>query len=81
MVSIVAISNISIQYCLPKMKWFQVLLFDANYSIHSFICSQLNGSKYCYLMLIILFIHLFTVKWFQVLLFDANYSIHSFVYS
>ena len=36
--------------CLRTVKWFQVLLFNTNYSIrrHSFVCTQLNGSKYCY---------------------------------
>ena len=33
----------------------------------SFVCAQLNGFKYCYL--------LFTYKWFQVLLSNTNSSI------
>ena len=35
--------------CLHTLKWFQVLLSNTN----SFICTQLNGFKYCYLTLII----------------------------
>ena len=37
------------------VKWFQVLLFNLNYSIqcYSFICPQLNGSKYSYVSLTI----------------------------
>ena len=37
------------------MKWLQVLLFNTNYSIQrdSFICTQLNGSKYCYVLITI----------------------------
>ena len=47
-----------------KIKKFQVLLFNINYSIqhYSFVCTQLNGSKYFYISLTIqldshLFIH------------------------
>ena len=51
------------------MKWLQVLLFNTNNSIqhYSFVCTQLKGSKYCYVSLAIqlninyLFTH--TVKW------------------
>ena len=34
--------------CLHTVKWLQVLRFNINYSIqyYSFVCSQLNGSKY-----------------------------------
>ena len=41
--------------CLQTVKWLQVLLFNTNYSIehYSFICTQLNGSKYCYVSLTI----------------------------
>ena len=40
--------------CLHTVKWLQVLLFV--------VCSQLNGFKYCYLILIVLvnISHLFT---------------------
>ena len=37
--------------CLHTVKWFHVLLSD----ITSFIFPQLNGFKYCYLTLVILF--------------------------
>ena len=52
------------------MKWLQALLFNTNDSIshYSFICTQSNDSKYCYLISIITFLH--TVKRFQV--FHAN---------
>ena len=32
------------------LKWFQVLLSNKNNSVYyeSFFCTQLNGSKYCY---------------------------------
>ena len=48
-------------------KWFQVLLFNTNYSIqyNPFICSELNGSKY-YVSLIVQLTSdmcLHTVKW------------------
>ena len=35
---------------LYTVKWLQVLLFNTNNSIqyYSFICTQLNSSKYCY---------------------------------
>ena len=35
------------------VKWFQFLLFSTNNSIqhYSFVCTQLNGSKYCYVSL------------------------------
>ena len=50
-------------------EWFQVLLFNTNSSIqnYSFVCTQLKGSKYFYVILIIQFniSHLHTVKWFQ----------------
>ena len=36
--------------CLHTVKWFEVLISNTN----SFICSQLNGFKYCYLTLIVL---------------------------
>ena len=46
------------------VKWFQVLLCNTNYSLqhYSFICSQLNGSKYSYVSLTIQLIinHLLT---------------------
>ena len=39
--------------CLHTVKWFQVFLSNTNNSInyYSFISSQLNGSKYCYVSL------------------------------
>ena len=67
--------------CLHTVKWLQVLVFNINYCIqhYSFICSQLNCFKYCYVMPIIQFRH--TVKVFQLLLFNINSSIqhYSFV--
>ena len=49
---------------LGTVKEFQVLLFNTNNSIqhHSFICTQLKGSKYCYVSLTIQLsiYHLFT---------------------
>ena len=41
--------------------------------IGSFICTQSNGSKYCYVIPIVQFQH--TVKGFQVLQFDVNNSV------
>ena len=40
---------------LQTVKWLQVLLFNTNHSIqqYSLICSQTNGSKYCYVIPII----------------------------
>ena len=43
------------------------------------VCTQLNGYKYCYLIVnifLILIICLHTVKWFQVLLFNISNSIY-----
>ena len=60
--------------CLFTVKWFQVLLSNAN----NFICTQLNGfmgsieHKKFYSTL---FICLHTVEWFQVLLYNAYNSI------
>ena len=41
------------------MKWLQVLLFNTNDFIqcYTFICAQLNGSKYCYASLTIQLLH------------------------
>ena len=41
--------------CSRTVKWLQILLFNTNYSIqhYSFICTQLNGSKCCYIALTI----------------------------
>ena len=41
---------------LHTVKWLQALLFNTNHSsqnIYSFVCTQWNGSKYCYVSLII----------------------------
>ena len=38
-------------YCLVTVKWVKLLLSNTN----SFICSQLNGSQYCCVILIIQF--------------------------
>ena len=48
--------SISIIY-LPRVKLLEILLFNTNHSIqHSgFICTQSNGSKFCYAILIIQF--------------------------
>ena len=43
---------------------------------YSFICKQLNGSKYCYIIPIIQFWH--TLKEFQILLFNTNNSIQHY---
>ena len=53
------------------MKWLQELLFNiSNSNLHySFICTQSNGSEYCYVIPIIQFLH--TVKQFQVF---SNYN-------
>ena len=53
----------------------QVLLFNIGYSIqyYLFVGTKLNGSKNCWLILIIQFRH--TVKECEVLLFNTNYSI------
>ena len=65
------------------MEWLQVLLFNTNYFIqhYSFICMESNGSKHCYVILMIPFRH--TVKGFQVLLFNTCNSIqhYSFICS
>ena len=49
--------------CLHTVKWFQVLICNTYnpISYYSFVCTQLNGFKYWYLTLIILFhiTHLF----------------------
>ena len=62
------------------MKWFQVLftVIVSNNSIqyNSFLFTLLNGSKYCYLILIIQFLH--KVKVFQVLLFETNNTIQHY---
>ena len=44
------IIQFTIDFCLCTVKSFQVLLFNTNYSIqhYSFVCTQLNSSKYCY---------------------------------
>ena len=43
--------------CLNTVEWFQVLLPNTNHSINHylFVCTQLNGSKYCHVILIIQF--------------------------
>ena len=48
------------------MKWLQVLLFNTSNSIlhDSFISTQLDSSKYCYVIPIIPFMHI--AKEFQV---------------
>ena len=48
---------------------------------NSFICMQLNGSKYYYVIAIIHFLH--TVEWFQVLLFNTNnyFPYSSFIFT
>ena len=56
--------------CLHSLKWFQILLSK----VYSFICTQLNGFKHCYIILAIQLKQ--TVKEFQVLLFNTNNSIH-----
>ena len=43
-------------------------------TIHSFICKELNGSKFYNLRLISLFICLYMVKWLRVLLYITNNS-------
>ena len=60
--------------CLYITKWFQVLLFNTYNSIqhYSLICTQSNGSKYCYIIAIIQF--RYTVKWFQTFLSNTNNS-------
>ena len=62
------------------VNWFQLLLFNTNYSIqrNSFICTQSNGSKYCYAIPIIQFRH--TVQIHQVLLFQTNNSIQHYTF-
>ena len=55
------------------VKWLRVLLFNTN-SVQNFICTQSNGSKYCYVIPIIQFRH--PGKEFYVLLFSTNNSIH-----
>ena len=73
------------------MKWFQVLLSNTNYSIQhvSFICALSNGSKYCFVIPIILFCKqvngfeysTLIVKWFQELLCITNNLIkHQFTH-
>ena len=61
--------------------WWWWLLFSTNNSIqcYSFICTQLNGSKYCNAMQMIQYKQ--TLKELQVLLFNTNNSIqyYSFV--
>ena len=54
--------------CLYTWKSLQVLLFNPKYFIqhNSFICTQSNSCKYCYVILIFQFRHIF--KEFQVLL-------------
>ena len=81
-----------------RKKWFQVLLFNTNYSIqhYSFIYIQSNGSKYFYVIPIILcciqvnvfkystqIVYLYTLEWFQVLLYNTNNGNEhqSFVYT
>ena len=63
------------------VKGFLILLFHTNNSIpyYSFICRQLNGSKYWYEILLIQF--RLTVKGFLILLFHTNNSIpyYSFI--
>ena len=56
------------------------MLFNTNYSIqqNSFICTQSNGSKYCYLVPIIQFRH--SIKEFQVLLFNTYNSIKHYLF-
>ena len=51
---------------------FSSIAINTNNSIqhYSFICTELNGSKYCYVILIIQFLH--KVKWFQVFLSKTN---------
>ena len=72
--------NINQYWCLQTVKWLQVLLFNTNYSIqhYSFICTQPNGYKYCYVIPIIKFRR--TVKEFQVLLFNTSNSIQHYAF-
>ena len=73
--------------CLHTVNWLKALLFNTNNSIqqYSFICTPINGFKYCNVILIILFniTNSFTVKWLQVLSCITNNSIkhQSFVYT
>ena len=64
--------------CCHTVKWLQVLLFNTNYSIerYSFICTQSNSSKYCYVIPIFKLSH--TVKEFRVLLINAHNSIQHY---
>ena len=55
-------------YFFYTVKWFKVLLTNTNNFIqhYSFVCTQLNGSKYCYASLTIqlnISICLLTVEW------------------
>ena len=63
------------------MKWFQVLQSNTNsfIQLYSFVCIELNGSKYWYVIPIIQFSH--TVKEFQVLLFNTNNSIQQYSFA
>ena len=56
--------------CLLIVKWFQVLLYNTNYSIQhdSFICTQCNCSKCSNNSF-------FAHRWFQVFQFNTNNSI------
>ena len=47
--TIIPITQLILLYiCLPTVKWFQVFLFNINYSIHhySFVCTQSNSFKF-----------------------------------
>ena len=39
--------NLTLVICSPKLKWFQLFLFNTNYSVHHSF-AQLNGSKNFY---------------------------------
>ena len=84
----------SFNYCnsiliirLHSVKWLQVLPFNTNYLIQHlpFVCTQLNGSNYCYVSLIIQLNnnHLFTQLNDQTVLFQTiQFSIsHLFAFS
>ena len=75
--------------CLHTVKWFQVLLANTNNSIQhfSFVCTQLNGFKYCYIIEIQFNIcHLFaqSCSWHILLLQPiglTDYGKHSYITS
>ena len=62
-------------FCLHTVKWFHLPQSNMNNSIYylSFVCTQLNGLKYCYLTQTIQLniSHLFTDLNYQTVLFQT----------